>query len=174
MQHRLFDDLKRLVGFGIEDAAHLVSLAPLFMRRGHEVSEVFLEVFGDDPETSDLLEGRIEAAAAGHRRWVAGLFGGAYGPSYFAELERIGLVHVRLGIPLPLLEAALSVARVRGDALICEEVADRELALACRTSLDRLLDLNQIALGLAYEGEHARVYLERGAALQRLSHPPIV
>lgn len=152
-QSTLFAELKRFVGFDAEDADNLRALAPLFAEHGPAITDAFYARLGDNEETAALIAGRVDALKATHARWMAGLFAGEYGDDYLAERLRIGLTHVRVGIPPWWVEAVFSFLRGAGVDLLASEIAEPERRVALTQSLLKVLDLDLLAINLAYGEE---------------------
>lgn len=150
---QLYRALQAFVGFTAEDAANLHELAPLFARHGAAITDSFYERLGANPETAEIIAGRVDALKQTHARWLAELFAGPHDERYFADRWRIGLVHVRVGVKPWWVEAVASFLRSEGVLLIEREVEDPRRRAACACSLLRVLDLDVMIINLAYGDE---------------------
>lgn len=148
-----FETMKRFVGFTDQDAANLVALAPVFARHGPGITDRFYATLVEYPETARMIEGRVDALKATHARWMAGLFGGDYGQSYFEERLRIGATHVRVGLDPSWVEGVVSMLRGEGLEAIQGEIADPATAVSLTRSYLRILDLDLFIIGAAYAAE---------------------
>ncbi|MEZ4451812.1 MAG: protoglobin domain-containing protein [Nannocystaceae bacterium] len=173
----LWEDLKRFIAFGGEDAATLVRLGPLFEARGGALTDAFYERLAGQPETAALIAGRVDALKATHAGWMAGLFAGEYGDDYYRDRARIGLAHVRAGIPPWWVEAVFAFLHSAAVDLLAEAIADPAERCAAERSLLKILDLDQMVINLAYGEERlhrlceftgmSRKLLERCVAQRR-------
>jgi|JI6StandDraft_1071083.scaffolds.fasta_scaffold00785_19 hypothetical protein len=149
---QLYAKLKEFIGFGPEDLQNLRALAPLFKEHGAAITDSFYTRLAANPDTAPLIEGRVEKLKQTHMRWMEGLFLGEYGDSYMEERWRIGLVHVRVGIPPWWVEAVTSFLRDAGSALITSTFPGPEGAALSRSYL-KILDIDLWLINLAYNDE---------------------
>ena len=149
---QLYAKFKEFIGFGPEDLQNLRALAPLFKEHGAAITDSFYTRLAANPDTAPLIEGRVEKLKQTHMRWMEGLFQGEYGDSYMEERWRIGLVHVRVGIPPWWVEAVTSFLRDAGSALITSTFPGPEGAALSRSYL-KILDIDLWLINLAYNDE---------------------
>lgn len=151
-QYERFVELKEFVGFDAGDVANLRALAPLFAEHGPAVTDEFYRRLGARPDTAALIEGRVDRLKQTHGQWMAGLFAGAYERPYFEERWRIGMVHVRVGVPPLWVEMVTSFLRDAGLGLISAHVPGPEGAARAQSYL-KILDIDMWIIGLAYGDE---------------------
>lgn len=146
----LFQDLQRFVGFTDADAATLRGLEPIFAVHGAAITDAFYERILNQPETAALVAGRLDHLKRTHTKWMGELFTGEYGMTYLHGRWRIGLTHVRIGVPPMWVEMVISFLRTASLELIAREVADEPQRTTCSQALIRLLDLDLAIINLAY------------------------
>lgn len=151
-EQQLFSELKSFIGFVAEDAQNLRTLAPVFAEHGQEITDGFYDRLAATPETAPLIEGRVDQLKQTHMRWMASLFQGEYGDAYLQERWRIGLVHVRVGIPPWWVEAVMSYLRSAGLGLVSASFPGPE-GIALGQSLLKILDIDLWIINLAYNDE---------------------
>lgn len=151
-EQQLFAQFKEFIGFGAQDAERLQSLGPLFAQHGREITDTFYERLLATPETAPLIQGRVEKLKDTHMKWMASLFQGEYGPGYLTERWRIGLTHVRVGIPPWWVEAVTSFLRDAGLGLIAANHAGASAAALCQSYV-KILDVDLWIINLAYNEE---------------------
>ncbi len=149
---KLFADIKDFIDFGEADVANLRKLSPLFAEHGRALTDSFYARLANNPETAPLIEGRVEKLKQTHMRWLASLFAGDYGDAYLLERLRIGLVHVRMGIPPWWVEAVTSFLGTAGLGLITGNYVGLEGAALGQSYL-KILDLDLLVINLAYNDE---------------------
>lgn len=147
-----FVQLKEFIGFGADDARNLRALAPLFEAHGAAVTDGFYKRLAATPDTAPLIEGRVDKLKQTHRRWMASLFQGEYEQPYFEERWRIGMTHVRVGIPPWWVEAVTSYLREAGVGLIAGNFPGVE-GVARGQSYLKILDIDLWIINLAYNDE---------------------
>lgn len=147
-----FSQLKEFIGFGREDIEHLRALAPVFKTHGAAITDSFYARLAANPDTAPLIEGRVDTLKQTHMRWLESLFQGEYGDIYLEERLRIGLVHVRVGIPPWWVEAVTSFLRTAGLDLITRTFPGPE-GVALGQSYLKILDIDLWLINLAYNDE---------------------
>lgn len=149
----LVDEVKRFIGFTDADAANLRELAPIFAEHGAAVTDAFYARLAATADTAPLIEGRVEQLKRTHIQWMSELFQGEYGEGYLQNRWRIGLTHVRVGVPPWWVEAVVSFLRGASVDLLEQTIADPTRRVACSQSLLRILDLDLLIINLAYGDE---------------------
>lgn len=162
----VFPQMKQFLEFGDGDIANLVRLAPVFAKHGAAITDQFYTILGQYPETARLLDGRVDALKATHKRYLGELFAGDYGETYFQNRLRVGQVHVRVGLDAFFVEAVMSFLRTAGLLAIRQEVADPVEAQALTVSYIKLLDLDLLIVNLAY-GEERLTRLTKFTGMSR-------
>src|SRR5581483_10146354 len=85
VEERFFDDLKKYVAFGEQDARALSALRPLLSRKAHAVIETFYARILEHPRASKAITGgaeQVERLKGTLRRWLVELADGDYGKDY--------------------------------------------------------------------------------------------
>lgn len=60
------------------------------------------------PETRKHIDGRLDMLKGTHIQWMSQLFTGPHDEAFFARQEVIGVVHVRVKIPLLFVSSSMS------------------------------------------------------------------
>ncbi|HHO50472.1 MAG TPA: hypothetical protein ENK18_06245 [Deltaproteobacteria bacterium] len=148
-----FEEMKGFLSFGEADAANLQRLAPVFATHGAKITDDFYAILARYPTTAALIETRLESLKATHNRWMSQLFEGSYGAEYFENRIRIGLAHVRIGLPPWYVEAVMNLIRIEGHLAIVEGVPDADERAPLYASLLKILDLDLMIINLTYSEE---------------------
>lgn len=148
----LYTQLKVFIAFDKDDVERLRSLAPLFAAHGAAITDEFYRRLLATPETAPLIENRVEQLKQTHVRWLNSLLVGEYEQPYFEERWRIGMTHVRVGIPPWWVEAVTSFLREAGAGLITREFPGPE-GVARSQSFLKILDVDLWIINLAYNDE---------------------
>ena len=173
-----FDEMKRYVRFGDEDARLLAAFGVVAGPSFPSIVENFYARIREHEEAHAVLTGEAQIARlqCSMVRWLSRLCGGTYDESYFEETSKIGRVHVKVGLPERYMFTAMALIRVA----LCE-IADREMgadAQRVRGALVTLLDLELAIMLESYrENFVARLqHVERlekaelGRSLARAEH----
>lgn len=156
--------LKEQYHFTDEDAANLRDLAPLADEFLNSLAGHFMAYLYDIPETERLIQrhssrDRLEAF---HRQWFRTLFQGEYDEEYLRTLKRVGQAHVRVGLPVHYVNAAMSHVRHAIQHIIHDTFEDRDQRRLYRESVDKVIDLNLAVMTSSYrEAEMRKVFVSR-------------
>lgn len=153
VRQEIYDEMKRFLAFGEEDAQNLRALAPILGRHQQAITDHFYAVLGRFPETAKLITGRVDALKRTHAAWFNELLAGEYGASYLESRWRIGMAHVRIGMAPYWVEVVMSIVRQMAVAALAQEIHDpQELGRKC-ASLLKVLDLDLLVINLAYQDD---------------------
>jgi len=156
--------LKRHYFFTEEDAQRLQELLPLAEKHQQRMVDEFYEYIMSQPETAGILSKQTtrEKMSNYHRLWFLSLFQGTYDEQYLQNLKRIGYAHVRVGLPVNFVNAAMHRVRHFLHHLIHDTFADRDLRRAYRESADKILDMNLSVMTSSYRDEELKkVFVSR-------------
>lgn len=156
--------LKQEYRFTDEDAQNLQDLLPVAEQYLNGLAGHFMEYLTDLPEAQRIIsvhsnKDRLEAF---HRHWFRTLFQGEYDEEYLRSLKRIGKAHVRVGLPVHYVNAAMSHVRHAIQHMIHDTFPDREQRRMYRESADKILDLNLAVMTSSYrDAEMSKVFVSR-------------
>ncbi|NLG43449.1 MAG: hypothetical protein GX547_09400 [Phycisphaerae bacterium] len=165
-------ELEHYIGFDEQDAANLHALAPYVRPMLPGAIDRFYEEIQKHAGTRVLMSGgtpqavRLRATLA---RWLEQLFRGTYDDDYWKSRERIGEVHVRIGLPQQYMFAAMQVIWAELERGI------RGLGLpnvsAKLSSLHKLLTLELAVMLDSYKEHYSQQIrgVERDAVQERLT-----
>ncbi|WP_164019694.1 protoglobin domain-containing protein [Pyxidicoccus trucidator] len=145
MAETLLEELKRYVGFGVEDERALVALHAIAKPHFPRIARVFYDRILEHEGARQALEGG--ESQVGHLRgtleiWMSQLMSGPWDEAYYELRCRIGRMHVRISLPQHYMFGAMNVLRQELNGLIDEAYLDKPQALrAARTALGKILDL---------------------------------
>lgn len=148
-----FVTAKQFLQFDDQDVSNLKSLAPIFAKHGGHITNAFYDTLGKFPGTSRIIEGRVDSLKSTHGRWMAELFQGEYGETYFQNRTKIGMVHVKVGIDPVYVECVCSILRTTGHEAMRQEIADVKELSNKFASYCKIIDLDLILINLAYNEE---------------------
>ncbi len=173
-----FQEIKRYVAFTDSDAARLASLLPHAAPHFERIAQSFYDSIREHEEAHAVFTGEEQIARLQRslQRWMGRVLSGKYDEAYFAESEKIGRVHVKVGLPQRYVFTAMALIRVE-----VTRIAEQALGAASgptREALTRLLDLELAIMLESYHEDHvARVQrmerlenIELNRALVRAEH----
>lgn len=173
----LFDEIKSYVGFTDDDAHRLQQLRPFVEPYFESVVEGFYDQLMANPRARGVFVGpeQIERLRKTLHIWLSEVFTGPYNQEYFKRRERIGRVHVEVGL-LPqfmfgamnlirnqLVEVLLQVERHRIEEHFSS--AEGDAAMRATASVDRILDIELTIMVQSYCNERMKQKLQVPAAL---------
>jgi uncharacterized membrane protein (DUF373 family) len=150
--------------FTQDDAAALKALQPLAEAQKERMINEFYDYLLGIPETAAFLsaEGVLERLKQSHSGWFLSLFRGVYDNNYLHDLQRIGQVHVRIGLDAHYVNSAMNIVRRFTANMIRENYADREERRRLIDAVQKILDLNLDIMTAAYlEEELRKVFISR-------------
>jgi uncharacterized membrane protein (DUF373 family) len=166
--------LKEQYRFSDEDAQRLRDLLPIAEKFLDGLSGYFMEYLTSVPEAEQIIKNHTtrDRLEAFHRQWFRTLFQGEYDEVYLRSLKRIGQAHVRVGLPVSYVNAAMNHVRHAIQHMIHDTFPDREQRRMYRESADKILDMNLSVMTSSYRDEEMRkVFVSRSleTGLIRLS-----
>ncbi len=169
------DKVKSHYNFTSEDIKNLDKLRPLFEKHKERFAGEFLNHVKSFENTAKFLKN--EELAIRHQKsmvaWYLDLFGGDYGKEYSRKLQKIGAVHVKIGLPSHYVNAAMYFVRQFCLKILTDELEDaREFQYFSR-SFFKILDINLDVMTDSYvEEEVSRFFLfqKLESALIKFSH----
>ena len=172
MAELMLDDMKRLVGFGTDEAEQVRALASHVTPHLSRIVDRFYDELLRHPTAATFLQTQnVDQTALRRvlRRWLEELFTSRYDEVYYLTRSKIGETHVRVGLPqhLMLLGMELIWQELRTtvkDAGVVD--ADRKLS-----SLHKLLTIELVIVLESYKDSYSLQIrrVERSAAEEKLT-----
>lgn len=156
-------ELKEHYRFSDEDGELLKSLQPLAQENLERFSSQFYDYLYELPETTAILEKSNRERLRGmHNQWFLSIFSGVYDNHYLSHLARIGHAHVKVGLNVHFVNAAMNQIRQFLLNLIDNNYNDRELRRGLREAVEKMLDMHLDVMSSSYrEEELKKVFLSR-------------
>lgn len=153
-EHYLFTD---------DDAERLKSLEPLAVENQENFSLMFYNYLYGLPAIAEILNrSNRERLRDMHSLWFISLFTGIYDNHYLNHLTRIGHAHVKVGLDVHFVNAAMNQIRLFLLDLIDNNYSDREQRRVLREAVEKILDMNLDVMSSSYrEEELKKVFLSR-------------
>jgi uncharacterized membrane protein (DUF373 family) len=156
-------DLRAHYRFTDEDADLLLTLQPLAEQNQERFSQEFYDYLYSLPETAVILNNsqRLRLREM-HSSWFMSLFSGIYDNHYMNHLSRIGHAHVKVGLSVHFVNAAMNQIRHFLLGLIDDNYSDREQRRILREAVEKILDMNLDVMSTSYrEEEMKKVFVSR-------------
>lgn len=152
--------IKKGFEFTKEDEERIKQLNQVFEKYADEFIERFYLFIFRFPQARDFLKN--DEIISRHREkvrgWFLELFSGNYNIEYFLKLQKIGEVHVSVGLPTHYVNAAFNFIRRFIIEKIDLEISNKEERNLYVTSIGKLLDINLDILTIAYREEELSKY----------------
>lgn len=160
------------VGFGVRDIAQLREMAHLIRREIPRIVTRFYDAITAHPAARAVFAGgapQIERQKGFLAAWLDSLFCGEYGLEYAEQRFRIGMVHVRVGLPQHLMFTAMEVIWQECQAIV--HAADPPEMKAKLAALHKLLTIDTALMLESYKQHYSQRVrdLEHQAMSERLA-----
>jgi uncharacterized membrane protein (DUF373 family)/hemoglobin-like flavoprotein len=156
-------ELKNHYGFTDDDGELLKAFQPLAAQHQvHFTNEFYDHLYGM-PETNAILNNsNRQRLRELNGNWFMSLFSGTYDNHYMNHLTRIGHAHVKAGLNVHFVNAAMNRVRHFLLNLIDENYPDRDERRALREATEKILDMNLDVMSSSYrEEELKKVFVSR-------------
>jgi signal transduction histidine kinase len=173
--YQRYQEFQSYVGWTSDDARRVQQLGPLLEPHLTSLIDDFYDEIERHPDARKVITGgpeQVQRLKGTLMAWLRDLFVGVYDSEYVTRRWRAGWRHVEIGLDQVYANVALARLR-RGLMRVLDEQWSgnaRDL-LACRTSLNVLLDLDLAIIDDAYQTEYTmrQQRAERLAAIGQVS-----
>ncbi len=150
-------DLRAHYRFTDQDAEQLLSLEPLAKQNLERFALEFYDYLYSLPEMSSILNdsNRLRLREM-HSNWFMSLFNGIYDNHYMNHLIRIGNAHVKVGLSVHFVNAAMNQIRHFLLDLIDFNYSEREQRRSLRDAVEKILDMNLDVMTASYREEELK------------------
>jgi hypothetical protein len=146
----LIAELERFLDISAQDRALLAKIQPLLTAQTAELEKAFYSKIRSEPTIAEFLAGSDIESRRVVSAWFNDLLGGKYDSDYFAKRCKIGVTHVRIGLPIRYPIAMMEVVRRYAGDILQQNLSANE-ALAAQSLINRLLGLDLAIFNHAYE-----------------------
>ena len=138
------EELKGYVDFGEADAQDLVGIGPAMEPLFPAMADLFYKRILENPEAAKAFTGNEQLIRVHEtlQEWARGLFRGDYGDQYARERERIGEVHVQLGVQQKHIIGSMNLVRHFLLQAVNREVPDPQRASDIKHAINKILDID--------------------------------
>jgi uncharacterized membrane protein (DUF373 family) len=155
-------EIKSHYQFSDEEADTLRSLLPIAEASRDRMLDEFYDYLLGLPETASFLQDAALLARLkeSHGTWFVNLFRGTYDNQYLRDLQRVGHVHVKIGLNAHFVNAAMQVIRRFAVGMIRENFPDRDDRRKKTEAMEKILDINLDIITASYiEEELKKVFI---------------
>jgi signal transduction histidine kinase len=162
---QFFAEIKDYVGFDEADQRRLTALAPTLEPHFGQVVSSFYDALNQNPRTRDVFTGpeQVERLRGTLHQWLEELFEGPHDEDYFERRQRIGQVHVDVGLLPQFMFGAMNIVRIELVRAMREEDID-DLAENIE-SVERALDIDLTIMSQSYWDSLMEMKLQIPSAL---------
>jgi signal transduction histidine kinase len=170
-----FQEIKSYIGFDDSDAKRLRRLKPLLEPHFSDVVAKFYDALNANRRTREVFTGpeQVERLRETLHVWLEEVFEGPYNNDYFQRRQRIGRVHVDVGLLPQFMFGAMNIIRIelinrvdeadeldaaekRASIESIERILDMELTIVMQSYWNAMMELklqipSALATGLAHE-----------------------
>jgi signal transduction histidine kinase len=161
----------RYVGFTAEDSSLLRAVGPRMEPHLLGMAERFYEQIVSHPNAAQVLTGgqaEIDRLKQTLQRWARQLFQGPHDEEYAHDRSRIGIRHVKIGVPQRYVISSMGLVRDHlQEALALELRSDPTRLEKTKRALDRILNLDLNLICDSYFQESIRVLSDLNRRLEQ-------
>jgi uncharacterized membrane protein (DUF373 family) len=135
---------------------------PIAERNRELMIDQFYDYLLGIPETAAFLQDEqlLERLKKSHGDWFVSLFRGSYDNQYLHNLQRVGQMHVKIGLSAHYVNAAMQVVRRFSVGMIRENFPEREERRRNTEAIEKILDINLDIITASYiEEELKKVFI---------------
>ncbi len=103
---QLAHETRILTGFTNAHETLLIEAAPDITPHLVHVTEAFYKILHTLPKAQPFLDGRLEALKKAHLNWLESLFTGPFDADFAQGMYHVGMVHVRVKLPVEFMQGA--------------------------------------------------------------------
>jgi uncharacterized membrane protein (DUF373 family) len=148
--------------FTAEEADTLRAMLPIAENNRDLMIDEFYDYLLGIPETATFLQDPqvLKRLKRSHGEWFISLFRGVYDNHYLHELQRIGQMHVKIGLNAHYVNAAMQVVRRFTVGMVRENFPEREDRRRNTEAIEKILDINLDIITASYiEEELKKVFI---------------
>ena len=146
------------------DVKRLVDLKPIMGKYTNEFPRAFFDHVRHFDQASLFLKNDeiVRRHQKGLREWFEKLFSGNYGPSYFEDLEHIGLTHVEIDLKPHYVNAAMHFVKSYCIDIVASEFEERSKRQEYIKTVEKIIDINLDVMTSSYiEEEKKKVFVSQ-------------
>ncbi len=156
------DDIRKHYRFSRADEENLPKLSEILLPVVDELARDFYDFLRDDPRTAAYFptEAAVERRKETIKAWLRMILTEPYDRRLLLRLERIGQVHVKIGLSGHYVNAAMNFIRTHAMRHVIAAVPDRNVREDLLETLNKVLDISlDIMTGSYREAELKKVFI---------------
>lgn len=157
------DRIKAHYGFTVGDEKNLVSLRPMMEKYRDEFVVEFYHYVKNLEDAHRFL--KDEATVKRHQDalkvWFIKLFNGDYGARYLADLERVGMAHVKINLHAHYVNAAFHFVKQYVNGILIKEITNADERVYMERSFEKILDINLDVFTSSFIEEEKKFFLSQ-------------
>lgn len=155
--------IKAHYSFTAGDEKNLVGLKPVMEKYRDEFVVEFYHYVKNFEEAGKFLkdEATIKRHQDALKIWFIKLFSGDYGQHYLAELEKVGMAHVKINLHAHYVNAAFHFVQRYIHGILQKEISGPEERAYLEGSVEKILDINLDVFTSSYIEEEKRFFLSQ-------------
>ena len=160
------DQIRNHFGFTEEDQENLQHLAEILLPLKEQFAEDFYNYMARYPATAKYFktESAIERRKETFISWFQDLLTSPYDNRFLMRLQRIGKVHVEIGLPGFQVDAAMNFVRELCHRQVCAHIQDSMAQEGLNTTMNKVLDINLSIISSSFgEEKMKKVFLSHAA-----------
>ena len=158
--------------FTDEDQKNLIRLGEILLPLRDQFADEFYDYLSQNPKTAAYFktEKAIERRKETFKSWFLGLLTSKYDNRYLLQLQKIGQVHVKIGLESFYVDASMSFVREQCRRQLVAQIKDGVCKEDLLITMHKVLDINLSILTSSYQEEKLKKVFVSHKAEEHLVH----
>lgn len=167
MSKLFFQEIKEYISFDDEDSELLRLALPHVEDHFKDTVSAFYEALSQQQHTRQIFDGpeQIERLRVSLMSWLFEVFSGPHDAQYYQHRQRIGRVHVEVGLLPHFMFGAMNIVRLKLLSVLDECTLERELVRRIMRSVEKILDIELTIMLHSYWDKMTELKLQMPTAL---------
>ena len=165
-------EIRQQFEFTDEDQKNLIRLGEILLPLRDQFADEFYDYLSQNPKTAAYFktEKAIERRKETFKSWFLGLLTSKYDNRYLLQLQKIGQVHVKIGLESFYVDASMSFVREQCRRQLVAQIKDGVCKEDLLITMHKVLDINLSILTSSYQEEKLKKVFVSHKAEEHLVH----
>lgn len=167
MSELFFQEIKEYISFDDEDSRLLKLALPHVEEHFKDTVTAFYDALGQQQHTRQIFDGpeQIERLRVSLMGWLFEVFSGPHDSDYYQQRQRIGRVHVEVGLLPHFMFGAMNIVRLKLLSVLDDSPLERELVRKIMRAVEKILDIELTIMLYSYWDKMTDLKLQMPTAL---------
>ncbi len=164
------NDIRSQFEFTDEDQEHLGEIGEILLPFADQLADEFYDFLSQHPKTAEYFktEEAVKRRKVTFKSWFNDLFTSQFDNRYLLRLQKIGKVHVKIGLDSYHVNASMSFVREQCRRLLVAQIKDGVCKEDLLIALHKALDINLSIMTSSYQEEKIKKFFVSQKAEKKL------